>query len=103
MAARGKLSSLNDQLIQLVEQQKRLADEFTRYINDPKVCPVLCALHYVWLCVQLCVRVCPCVSVCVRVCPCVCVCVCVWLCVWVGGVTSPVHQRNAFVLCHRMA
>ena len=36
MAARGKLSSLNDQLIQLVEQQKRLADEFTRYINDPK-------------------------------------------------------------------
>ena len=38
MAARGKLSSLNDQLIMLVEQQKKLADEFTHYLTDPKVC-----------------------------------------------------------------
>lgn len=37
MAARGKLSSLNDQLIMLVEQQKKLADEFTHYLTDPKV------------------------------------------------------------------
>ena len=94
MAARGKLSSLNDQLIQLVEQQKRLADEFTRYINDPKVCPVLCALQYVWLCVRLCVRVCPCV------CACAPVCLCASLSGWrhLAGPT-----QCMCVVCHRMA